>query len=151
MELSVSTRGQVKSSMKRTGRWAASLTRPSRAVCGVRLEGGSAICEAGQEGSPFAVIGDMISCPKTPTALRVGKTGMDGSGADAGRTRRWCACTSQKVTWRTAVENAAPVASPDLPEVEVHYNIYGGIPLFSKWLVVRKPDRQDGAAEPVCG
>lgn len=30
----------------------------------------------------------------------------------------------------------APPA-PDLPEVEVHYEIYDGLPLFSKWLVVR--------------
>ncbi|MHB1561354.1 MAG: hypothetical protein ACYC61_28235, partial [Isosphaeraceae bacterium] len=26
---------------------------------------------------------------------------------------------------------------PDLPEVEVHYEIYDGLPLFSKWLVIR--------------
>ena len=102
----------------------------------VRLEGGSAICEAGQEGSPFAVIGDIISCPKTPSALRAGKTGMDGSGGDAGADQAVVRLHIQKVTWRAAAETAAPVARADLPEVEVHYNIYDGIPLFSKWLVV---------------
>jgi len=30
-----------------------------------------------------------------------------------------------------------PAASPDLPEIEVHYAIYDGIPLIEKWLTVR--------------
>ncbi len=43
--------------------------------------------------------------------------------------------------------NYAP-PKPGLPEVEVHYEIYDGLPLFSKWLVVRnttgKPVRVSG-------
>ena len=31
---------------------------------------------------------------------------------------------------------------PDLPEVDVHYEIYDGLPLFSKWLVVRNTTRK---------
>ena len=30
----------------------------------------------------------------------------------------------------------APIARADLPRVEVHYELYDGIPLMQKWLVV---------------
>ncbi len=102
----------------------------------VRLENNSAIFEAAQEGQAFKIIG-AVSCPNPPSALRVGKLGMNGSGQDAGADPRPVRCHISKVTWRGAEQTAAIIPNADLPEIEIHYNIYDGIPLFSKWLVVK--------------
>lgn len=96
-----------------------------------------AICEAAQGEDAFTAIGS-IPCAKPPSALRLGKVGMNGSGTDAGADKTMVRSHIAKVTWR-GLEPAATAARVhiELPEVEVHYEIYDGIPLFSKWLVVK--------------
>jgi hypothetical protein len=114
-------------------------TKPCRLR--VRLENGSAIFETAQEGQPFKII-NAASCPKPPSALRVGKVGMNGSGQDAGADQRPIRCHISKVTWRGSEQPTTIATAADLPEIEVHYNIYDGIPLFSKWLVVKNTTRK---------
>ena len=101
----------------------------------IRLENGTAFCEAAQGETAFSVIG-AATC-KAPKALRLGKVGMNGSGTDAGADRAMVRSHIAKVTWRGVEPPAKVTARADLPEVEVHYELYDGIPLFSKWLVVK--------------
>jgi hypothetical protein len=100
----------------------------------VRHAHGQLFFEASQAGADYTLI-NSIACPKPPLALRVGKVGMDGSGTDAGNDQTVIRCHISKVTFRAA-ETAKPVTRTDLPIVDVHYEIYDGIPLISKWLVV---------------
>ena len=78
-----------------------------------------------------------VACPEPITALRVGKVGLDGSGEDAGADKAPVRCHMLKVTWRGAERQTAAVPRADLPAIEIHYEIYDGIPLISKWLVVK--------------
>ena len=103
----------------------------------VTLAEGKAVCEASQKESSWQVIA-IVPCPAPPTALRVGKVGLDGSGKDKGYAGPVVRCHMKRVTWRGAQPSDAK--SPpqlDLPEVDVHYELYDGLPLFSKWLVIR--------------
>lgn len=101
----------------------------------VRLDGGTAICEATQGDRAFATIGS-IPCPRPPTAMRLGKVGMDGSGQSKGADTAPSRCHISKVTWRAAESAAVARASAELPTVEVHYELYDGIPLMQKWIEI---------------
>ena len=102
----------------------------------VRFDVGTAIFEAAQKDQPFTVIGS-APCPQPPTALRVGKTGENGTGTDAGTDKTPVRLQVLQVTWHGEERATAAVARGSLPEVEVHYEIYDGIPLFQKWLVIK--------------
>jgi hypothetical protein len=112
-------------------------------VLRVRIGKGNVICEASQSEQSWQLIG-AFPCAGQPTALRIGKVGIDGTGQDAGTDRTVVRCHITRVTWRA--EAPLSVKSTDanaltsrngLPEVEVHYEIYDGLPLFSKWIVVK--------------
>jgi hypothetical protein len=111
--------------------------RSKPCVLRVRIVNGEAICEATQDEMTWQRIG-MMPSPKPPTALRVGKVGLDGSGQDSGTDRSLVHCRLMSVIWRgasaTITESSAP--RPDLPDIEVHYDIYDGLPLLSKWLTI---------------
>ncbi len=106
----------------------------------VRLDKKFAQCEASQDGQSFKTIAT-VECPQTPTALRVGKVGKDGSGQDhpGASGDILTRCHVLHVALRQAESSDRPVAAsrPDLPEIEIHYAIYDGIPLIEKWLSVR--------------
>jgi len=103
----------------------------------VRIASGTGIFEAAQEGQSFTIIGT-APCPSPPTALRVGKVGLDGSGQDAGADKTVVRCHMKRVTWHGVEPSGKDLPGrSDLPEIEVHYEIYDGLPLFSKWLVIR--------------
>lgn len=102
----------------------------------VRMDNGTAICEAAQGNGAFETIG-IFPCPQAPTALRMGKIGMDGSGVSAGADKTITRSHISKVTWREAeTKTQVAEARADLPEVEVHYELYDGIPLMQKWIEV---------------
>ena len=107
----------------------------------VRWDRGQLFLEATQGDAPFTLI-DSVACVRMPTALRVGKVGMNGSGTDAGADQTVIRCHIQKVTFRGAELARQDTARTDLPLVEVHYELYDGIPLFSKWLVVRNTGKK---------
>lgn len=97
----------------------------------VRWDAGQLFLEAAQgEAAAFNLI-DVVACAKAPKALRVGKVGLNGSGKDAGDDQSVIRCHIQKVLFR-----GAEAAKGALPGVDVHYEIYDGLPLISKWLVV---------------
>jgi len=124
------------------GQTAGTFDRAKPCVLRVRIVGGNAVCEAAQDGKSWQLIGT-VPCPTVPTALRVGKVGLDGSGEDAGGDKRVVRCHISRVIWRGAIRAETDStrtklsARDDLPEIEVHYEIYDGLPLLSKWLVVR--------------
>lgn len=101
----------------------------------IRLEGGKAICEAAQ-GEEYKAIAT-VAFSGTPAKLRVGKLGAGGKGKDHDANGTLVRCHINEVIIRgpEPKEKAAPRA--DLPEIDVHYTIYDGIPLIEKWVVVR--------------
>jgi hypothetical protein len=100
----------------------------------IRLQNNFALCEAAQGDANFSLIG-MIPCSTAPTALRLGKVGMDGSGTSAGADKTVSRSHIASVLWRGAAP-AAALAPAELPQLEVHYELYDGIPLFQKWLEI---------------
>ncbi|MCX6928313.1 MAG: hypothetical protein NT154_34660 [Verrucomicrobia bacterium] len=103
----------------------------------VTIADGKAMCEASQKEDTWQVIA-VVPCPALPTAVRVGKVGLDGSGKDKGYSGPVVRCHMKRVTWRGAEPSSTKLLGRlDLPEVDIHYEIYDGLPLFSKWLVIR--------------
>jgi hypothetical protein len=104
----------------------------------VRLTKTTAVCEASQDGASFKRIG-RLPLPQLPVALRVGRVGRNGLGVDdeSATSEPLVRCHISQVTIRAA-EAAGTVAAPrtDLPEIQLHYAIYDGIPLMEKWLTL---------------
>jgi hypothetical protein len=113
-------------------------SKPSRLR--LRIENGTAICEAEQEDNAFERVAT-VAFPKAPTTLRIGKVGKAGKGNDYPDAKgdNLVRCHVTHVTLRgPEPTNAPPPPSRiDLPEIEVHHEIYDGIPLLSKWLVIK--------------
>ncbi len=106
----------------------------------VQLDGTEARCEAAQAGGAFQDIAT-VPCAQVPTALRVGKVGSAGVGQDysGAKSDPLIRCHISRVVLReaaVAAQAAAPVQS-ELPEIDVHYAVYDGIPLIEKWLTIR--------------
>jgi len=81
------------------GQTAGTFDRAKPCLLRVRIAGEKAVCEAAQDGKSWQLIGT-FPCTKLPTALRVGKVGLDGSGQDAGGDMRVVRCHISRVTWR---------------------------------------------------
>ncbi len=116
-------------------------TRPCRLRA--RLHDGRVILEAAQGTEGFAQLA-VADFPSAPTLLRIGKVGQGGAGQDypgvqVGSPIR---CHVSEVVLRGAEPAQAAVARTDLPEVDVHYELYDGLPLLSKWIVVRNTTRK---------
>lgn len=104
----------------------------------VRLEKGLAICEARQGEKPFKEV-DRVAFAKPPAAIRVGKVGRNGDGKDYPQAKgeKLVRCHLSRVVLRGAEPPAETTPRQDLPEIDVKYAIYDGLPLIEKWLVVR--------------
>ena len=103
----------------------------------VRLDRGSLICEAAQGEDDFKIIAS-IPFKKSIARLRVGKVGQNGGGTDyPGASGDPVRCHLIHIALRGANSPASAAPRADLPVVEVHYEIFDGIPLMSKWLVVK--------------
>jgi hypothetical protein len=104
----------------------------------VRLDGKFARCEASQDGQNYKVVA-AVHCPMTPTAFRVGKVGRDGVDYPEAKGDSLVRCHVLHVALYEAepADAPAPPARKDLPEIDVHYAIYDGIPLIEKWLTIR--------------
>ena len=109
----------------------------------VRLEAGRILFEAAQGADGFTQLAS-ADFPRTPTGLRVGKVGRAGAGGDypghGGATL--IRCHVAEVLLRGPEPAAAAGPRRDLPEVEVHHELYDGLPLLAKWIVVRNTTRQ---------
>ncbi|MBI5833242.1 MAG: hypothetical protein HZB16_13175 [Armatimonadetes bacterium] len=116
-------------------------TRP--ATLRVRLDAGEVIFEASQNGQAFLALGQSKLEAK-PDTLRVGKVGQLGAGRDYPQVKADPAtlpprCHIQRVTVRGPEPAASNEPRGDLPLVQVHYEIYDGIPLLCKWLTLTNP------------
>ncbi len=116
----------------------------------LRLEAATIACDA-RPATPGGAWRTVASAGRTaalgePRALRVGKLDVQGGAADYGgdkgelvRSRvlavaAWSAFDAKKVAATTdKKEPAAPV------RVSVHYELYDGIPVLSKWITVDNP------------
>lgn len=108
-----------------------------------RLQDGRVILEAAQGMADITQLAT-ADFPSAPTQLRIGKVGQGGAGQDypgvqAGPPIR---CHVSEVVLRGAEPAQVGIARTDLPEVDVHYEIYDGLPLLSKWIVVRNTTRK---------
>ena len=102
----------------------------------LRLEKGTAICEAAQDSANFTTIAT-IPYPNPPIAIRFGKIGLNGSGTDSGNDKTMVRSHISQVTWRgSEPEQPAVVPHFNLPNIEIHYELYDGIPLMQKWLEI---------------
>lgn len=99
-----------------------------------RLDGKTIQLEAAQEGAPFQTIAS-ATLSTSPTSFRVGKVGKQGKGQDnpnaSGEPVR---SHILHVAVRGEADAKAFTPVQGLPHVEVHYEIYDGIPAMSKWL-----------------
>ncbi len=100
---------------------------------------GTVTLEAAQDPAAFETIAT-IPFPKPPAKLRIGKVGRDGKGGDyqgGDINANLVRCHLLELAVRGKDPAAKPVPRGDLPGIDVHYELYDGIPVFSKWLVVR--------------
>lgn len=114
--------------------------RSKPATLRVRIEGDTVSFLAAQEGGTFLALGN-AKLARRPDALRIGKVGKCGSGRDyspvhADTSALPPRCHMLGVTVHGAEPPAQLAARDDLPAVQVHYEIYDGLPLISKWLTI---------------
>ena len=102
------------------------------------LRDGTVVMEAAQGAEAFETIAT-LPFAKTPVTLRIGKVGREGKGGDydgKGIDTRLTRSHMLDLAVRGAEPAVAAKPRTDLPNVAVHYELYDGIPLFSKWLTV---------------
>lgn len=103
-------------------------------------------CEASLDGRRWEHIGE-VAARGTPTAVRVGKLSRDGGaadfGGDSGNLER-CRVSELRILGPDESAPAQQAANGRGVTVEVHYELFDGIPLLSKWLVVR-----NGGEKPI--
>ena len=82
-----------------------------------------------------------------PTTLRVGKVGKAGRGTDypGAPGDQYARCHMKNVTLYAELPASQKSESRVLPDVEILYEIYDGLPLLSKRLFVRYPRGTNGA------
>jgi hypothetical protein len=108
------------------------------------LINGKAIFEASQDGKPYQPIATR-DMPDKPLTLRVGKVGQAGRGDDYPDAKGdgLIRCHVLGVVIREAPPAYGPARHrTDLPEIDVHYAIYDGIPLIEKWLTIRNTTKE---------
>jgi len=118
----------------------------------LRIEGAAVRCEASREGRTwFGVHTIETGRPLgDPAAVRVGKTSRSGGGDDFGEAGALGRCRVEAFRAYGAVRPealAAMVAQRAYLKdvrVSVHYEMYDGIPVIAKWMVV-----ENGSSRPV--
>lgn len=100
-------------------------------------------CEASLDGNVWNKIGS-VKVQGEPTAVRLGKTDLRGGASDyaakaMGEMGR-CRYQDFQLLGEVIQSESKPLADV---EVDVHYEIYDGIPLLSKWIVVRNPGSRE--------
>lgn len=109
-----------------------------------RLIDDNVVFQASQDADAFATIAT-IPFAKKPTALRIGKVGRDGKGGDyeaKDRNETLIRCHMLQLTIWGAEPNKTTAPRTDLPQIAVHYELYDGIPLFSKWLTISHANKK---------
>lgn len=97
---------------------------------------GRVICEASLGGTSWVRIGE-VQMDGTPTVVRVGKMNKEGGAGDCPQNGLLERCRVAEFRLFGEPEPTLGAAMGKGVSVEVHYELYDGIPLISKWLVVR--------------
>lgn len=105
----------------------------------MRLLPGGVVCEASADGKAWTKIGT-VEAGGIPVAVRLGKTDRGGGSSDyspdvkaLGNLER-CHVWSFRALGDPEKAKAAPEAGL---AIDIHYELYDGIPLLSKWLTIR--------------
>jgi hypothetical protein len=102
------------------------------------LHQGTVNLEAAQGTAAFQNIAT-VPFPNPPVKLRVGKVGRGGKGGDYGGAdinATLTRCHLLEIAVRGVEPAARLTPRTDLPRIAVHYELYDGIPLFSKWITL---------------
>ena len=106
-------------------------------VLRLTLDAGRVVCEASRDGQAWRKIGE-ASMPGTPTAVRVGKMNKEGGAGDFSEPGPVERCRVAEFRLLGEPEPPPGAGPPGAGvTVEVHYELYDGLPLLSKWIVVR--------------
>jgi hypothetical protein len=99
------------------------------------LNAGRVVCEASQDGKAWEKLAEPRMAG-TPTAVRLGKLNKEGGAGDFSENGPLERCRVAEFRILGAPEPVAEVAGRGVT-AEVHYELYDGIPLLSKWIIVR--------------
>lgn len=118
---------------------AGSFDRGKPATLRARIEASRVVFSAAQGGA-FKELGH-LPLAKAPDAFRVGKVGKQGAGEDysplnADKNALPPRCHILGVALRGPEPAAPAIARDDLPAVQVHYELFDGLPVISKWITV---------------
>jgi hypothetical protein len=110
----------------------------------LRLEEGAVLCEAKPQGGGWKTYGTFRVDPSlgAPAALRVGKMDLSGGAEDFGDAGELVRLRVLRFAAYGAMDAAALAALSREMEgkrqvcVSVHYELYDGLPVFSKWITV---------------
>jgi hypothetical protein len=97
---------------------------------------GRVVCDASLDARKWEKIGE-ARVRGTPKSVRLGKMSRDGGAADFSENGSMERCRVSEFRLFGEAETPAAVAAGQGLTVEVHYELYDGLPLLSKWLVVR--------------
>ena len=111
----------------------------------IRLAAGTAVCEASWDGGKTWEKIGQAKVAGEPTAVRLGKTDRAGGASDFGKADatepqrcRFSAFRAFGMPEEKSTEaKAAASTAGGGVAVEVHYELYDGIPLMSKWITVK--------------
>lgn len=124
---------------------AGTFDRDKPATLRIRIEKNSAVFETALTGGAFVKLGE-AKLVAHPDALRVGRIGRGGAGVDYPGVKADPAALPPRVHISQVVVRGEPRSvetASELPEVVVHYEIYDGIPLISKWLTVENRTKKN--------
>ncbi len=118
----------------------------------IRMEGKSVFCEAKPEGGRWKCYHTIAfdDEPGDPVAVRIGKLGPETNGLDHANPGRIVRLKIQKLTAWSSIDPArmnklkSRIAALKNIRVSVHYELYDGVPVMSKWVSVH-----NGTGSPV--
>lgn len=94
-------------------------------------------CEASEDGRQWTELAK-IYCPGQPQLFRLGKMDARGGNTDARETGKTARCQMNQLTvFGKVLPNSAGSSPARGLVVKVHYEIYDGLPLISKWITVQ--------------
>ena len=105
-------------------------------VLRMTLGAGWVVCAASLDGKAWEKIAE-TRMAGTPTAVRVGKMNKEGGSSDFSENGSLERCRVAEFRILGAPAPTPEAAAGKGVTVEVHYELYDGIPLLSKWIVVR--------------
>ena len=102
---------------------------------------GQVACEASLDGKVWQKIGEVRTIG-APTAVRVGKMDKSGGASDFSESGPLERCRVAEFRILGPIESLPASTAGRGVSVDVHYELFDGIPLLSKWIVVRNATDQ---------